>query len=97
LLRQLSEPARIQARGSDRASDHCQFRAGWGLVLRLREAGDDRGCGSAPAACASQEPTRTWARRAVRRLAVVGQDEFGDPEIAPANDSSDGKPLVARL
>src|SRR5271165_1762918 len=31
------------------------------------------------------------------RLAVIGQDEFGDPKIAAANDSSDSKPLLARL
>jgi len=63
LLRQFSEPACIQARSSDRASDHCQFRAGWGLVLRFWEAGDDRGCGVASAAFASRKSTRTWARR----------------------------------
>jgi hypothetical protein len=33
----------------------------------------------------------------VGRLAVIGQDEFGDPEITAANNSSDGKPLFARL
>src|ERR1700734_1210349 len=33
----------------------------------------------------------------VGRLAVVCQGEFGDPEIAAANDSSDRKPLLARL
>src|ERR1700688_626922 len=33
----------------------------------------------------------------VGRLAVIGQDEFGDPKITAANDSSDRKPLVARL
>ena len=33
----------------------------------------------------------------VGRLAVIGQDEFGDPKITAANDSSDGKPLFARL
>jgi len=33
----------------------------------------------------------------VGRLAVICQDEFGDPKIAAANDSPDGKPLVARL
>src|ERR1700679_1597747 len=30
-------------------------------------------------------------------LAVIRQDEFGHPKITTANDSSDGKPLVARL
>jgi hypothetical protein len=33
----------------------------------------------------------------VGRLAVICQDEFGDPKITAANDSSDGKPLFARL
>src|SRR3984957_10534749 len=33
----------------------------------------------------------------VGRLAVVCEDEFGDPKIAAANDSSDSKPLLARL
>jgi hypothetical protein len=30
-------------------------------------------------------------------LAVIGQDEFGDPKITATNDSSDSKPLFARL
>jgi len=30
----------------------------------------------------------------VVRLAVVCQDEFGDPKITAANDSSDSKPLL---
>jgi len=63
LLRQLSKPACIQARGRDRASDHYQLRAGRGLVLRFREAGDDRGCGAASAAFAPQKPTGARARR----------------------------------
>src|SRR5271170_3443741 len=33
----------------------------------------------------------------VGRLAVICQDKFGDPKITPANDSSDSKPLFARL
>ena len=33
----------------------------------------------------------------VGRLAVICQDEFGDPKITAANDSSDSKPLFARL
>src|ERR1700733_185321 len=33
----------------------------------------------------------------VGRPAVIGQDEFGDPKITAANDSSDGKPLFVRL
>src|ERR1700676_2987625 len=33
----------------------------------------------------------------VRRLAVIGQDEFGNPKITAANDSPDSKPLFARL
>src|SRR5271156_2908116 len=33
----------------------------------------------------------------VRRLAVIGQDEFGDPKITAANDASDRKSFVARL
>src|SRR5215467_14046447 len=33
----------------------------------------------------------------VGRLAVIGQDEFGDPKIAATNDSSDRKTLFARL
>src|SRR6201993_4607542 len=33
----------------------------------------------------------------VGRLAVICQDEFGDPKITPANDSPDSKPLIARL
>jgi hypothetical protein len=31
------------------------------------------------------------------RLAVICQDEFGDPKITAANDSPDSKPLVAWL
>src|ERR1700721_3658836 len=33
----------------------------------------------------------------VGRLAVIRQNVFGDPKIAAASDSSDIKPLVARL
>src|SRR5262249_10366914 len=33
----------------------------------------------------------------VGRLAVICQDEFGDPKITAANDSSGSKPLFARL
>src|SRR4029077_9440350 len=33
----------------------------------------------------------------VRRRAVICQDEFGDPKSPAANDSSDRKPLFARL
>src|SRR5208282_2969000 len=33
----------------------------------------------------------------VRRLAVICQDEFGDPKISTANDSPDSKPFFARL
>jgi hypothetical protein len=33
----------------------------------------------------------------VGRLAVICQDEFGDPKITAANDSSDRKSLFARL
>src|SRR5580700_9910969 len=33
----------------------------------------------------------------VGRLAVICQDEFGDPKITAANDSSDSKPLVIGL
>src|SRR5271154_3128998 len=33
----------------------------------------------------------------VGRLVVICQDEFGDPKITAANDSSDRKPLIARL
>ena len=33
----------------------------------------------------------------VGRLAVVCQDEFGDPKLTTANDSSDRKPLFGRL
>src|SRR6202044_180660 len=33
----------------------------------------------------------------VGRLAVICQDEFGDPKIPAADDSSDSKPLFARL
>src|SRR6201998_2735764 len=33
----------------------------------------------------------------VGRLAVICQDEFGDPKLTAANDSSDSKPLFARL
>src|ERR1700722_14970588 len=29
--------------------------------------------------------------------AVICQDEFGDPKITAANNSSDGKPFLARL
>jgi hypothetical protein len=33
----------------------------------------------------------------VGRFAIISQDEFSDPKIAAANDSSDSKPLFARL
>jgi hypothetical protein len=33
----------------------------------------------------------------VRRLAVIGQNEFGDPKITAANDSPDSEALFARL
>jgi hypothetical protein len=33
----------------------------------------------------------------VGRLAVICQDELGDPKITAANNSSDGKPFFARL
>src|SRR5262249_34266060 len=33
----------------------------------------------------------------VGRLAVICQDEFGDPKITAANNSSDSKPFFARL
>src|SRR6202050_1847704 len=33
----------------------------------------------------------------VGRLAVIRQDEFGDPKIPAANDAPDSKPLFARL
>src|ERR1700692_1042402 len=33
----------------------------------------------------------------VGRLAVICQDEFGDPKITAANDSDSKKPLFARL
>jgi hypothetical protein len=33
----------------------------------------------------------------VGRLAIICQDEFGDPKITAANDSSHHKPLFARL
>src|SRR5271170_3539416 len=33
----------------------------------------------------------------VGRLAVIGQDEFGDPKIAAANDSSNRKSFFVRL
>src|SRR5271155_4005363 len=33
----------------------------------------------------------------VGRLAIIGQDELGDPKITAANDSSDCKPLFVRL
>ena len=33
----------------------------------------------------------------VGRLAVICQDQFGDPKITAANDSSNGKPLFVRL
>src|SRR6201987_867355 len=33
----------------------------------------------------------------VGRLAVICEDEFGDPKITAANDSPDSKPLFARL
>src|ERR1700686_4006914 len=33
----------------------------------------------------------------VGRLAVIGQDAFGDPQIPAAKDSSDRKPLFVRL
>jgi hypothetical protein len=63
LLRQFSEPACVQACGDNRASDHCHLRAGRGLVLRLREAWDDQGCGVASATFASGGSTITWVGR----------------------------------
>ena len=33
----------------------------------------------------------------VGRFAVICQDEFGDPKITTANDSSDSKPFFVRL
>jgi len=33
----------------------------------------------------------------VGRLAVIGEDEFGDPKLTAANDSSDRKPLFVWL
>src|SRR6266481_9617606 len=33
----------------------------------------------------------------VGRLAVIRQDEFGDPKVTAANDSPDGETLFARL
>src|SRR5271156_3355827 len=33
----------------------------------------------------------------VGRLGVIRQDEFGDPKLTSANDSSDRKPLFVRL
>jgi hypothetical protein len=63
LLRQFSESTCIQACGRNRASDHCQLRAGRGLVLRLREAGDDRGYGVATATFACGGSTITWTGR----------------------------------
>ena len=33
----------------------------------------------------------------VGRLPVIGQDEFGDPQITAADDSPDRKPLFIRL
>src|SRR5438132_13858770 len=33
----------------------------------------------------------------VGRLAVIGQDEFGDPKITAANGSPDREPLFVRL
>src|SRR5271154_6828489 len=33
----------------------------------------------------------------IRRLGVICYDQFGDPKITAANDSSDSKPLFARL
>jgi hypothetical protein len=33
----------------------------------------------------------------VGRLAVICQDEFGDPKITATDDASDSKPLLARL
>src|SRR5579862_2299615 len=76
LLRQFSEPACIQACGSDRAFDHCQLRAGRGLVLRLRDGRDDRGCGVASAAFASKKSAHSWTSR-------KGASELGiAPELA---------------
>ena len=72
LLRQLSEPACVQACGGNRASDHCQFRAGGGLVLRLRDAGHDQGCRVAPAAFASGGSTSArTGRESSSQLGVV--------------------------
>ena len=63
LLRQISKPACVEACGGNGASYHCQLRAGRGLVLRLRDAGDDWGSEVASAAFASRGSTSTWAGR----------------------------------
>ena len=81
MLRQFSEPACLQACGDNRASDHCQLRAGGGLVLRLREAGDDQGCGVASATFASGGSTITrTGRESSSQLgiaaALAGVDRF---------------------
>jgi hypothetical protein len=66
------QPARIQACRGNGASNYCQLRAGRGLVLRLREAGDDRGCGIASAAFASEKSVRTWtAGKSACRLGIA--------------------------
>jgi len=81
LLRQFSEPACVQACGENGASDHCQLRARRGLVLRLREAGDDQGCGVASATFASGGSTITWTGRESSSelgitAALAGVDRF---------------------
>ena len=81
LLRQFPEPTCVQACGSNGALDHCQLRAGRGLVLRLREAWDDQGCEVASAAFASRGSTGTWtSRKSSSQLGIVaalaGVDHF---------------------
>jgi len=63
MLWQFSRSACIQACGGNRASHHCQLRAGWGLVLWFREAENDPGCGVASAAFTSNKSTRARTRR----------------------------------
>src|ERR1700735_4769761 len=63
LLRQFPESACVKACGGDRTSDHSQLRVWCGLVLRLREAGDDQGGRVASATFASGKSARSWSSR----------------------------------
>src|SRR5438874_564736 len=61
-----------------------------------------RGCGVEPVGeilcfAGHQSVAEFHDAHRVRRYAVIGEHEFGDPEIAAADDSPDRKTLLVRL